>query len=173
MSKGLSVTQQNYEVYDRELLVIMLALEDFWKYLVNSKEPFEIYTNHANLQYFKKPQKLNRHQAHWLTKLQDYHFTLHHIAGKLNSKADLLSCRPGYDQGENDNEDLTLLDPIIFHVLYTAYDLSNNIYGLHILKAKANLEESIQKAVTRKEDGWEESSNGTLMYCNCAYVPID
>jgi hypothetical protein len=60
MSKALSPTQRNYEVYDRELLAIMIALEDFRRYLINAVSPFEVWTDHANLQYFKKPQKLNR-----------------------------------------------------------------------------------------------------------------
>jgi hypothetical protein len=69
MSKVLSLTQHNYEIYDRELLAIMIALEDFRQYLINTVSPFKIWMDHANLQYFKKPQKLNRWQAHWLTKL--------------------------------------------------------------------------------------------------------
>jgi hypothetical protein len=69
----------------------MAALEEFRKHLMTAKQDFEIWTDHANLQYFKKPQKLNRRQARWLSELQEYHFTLHHIAGKANSKADILS----------------------------------------------------------------------------------
>jgi hypothetical protein len=91
MSKVLSLMQQNYEIYDQELLVIIIALEDFCQYLINATSPFEIWTDHTNLQYFKKLQKLNRWQAHWLMELQDYQFTLHHIAGRTNSRADLLS----------------------------------------------------------------------------------
>src|SRR6202048_3656507 len=72
------------------------------------------------LQYFKKPQKLNRRQARWLTELQDYHFTLHHILGKQNSKADLLLRRADHDQGLNDNEDITLLAPTHFRNLRLA-----------------------------------------------------
>jgi hypothetical protein len=60
MSKALSPTQHNYEIYDRELLAIMIALEDFCRYLINMTSPFEVWTDHVNLQYFKKPQKLNR-----------------------------------------------------------------------------------------------------------------
>jgi hypothetical protein len=67
----------DYEIYDWELLVIMITLEDFCRY-------FKVWMDHANLQYFKKPQKLNRQQAHWLMELQDYHFTLYHITGKSN-----------------------------------------------------------------------------------------
>jgi hypothetical protein len=72
MSKALSPTQWNYEIYNRELLAIMIPLEDFRRYLINVVSPFEIWTDHTNLQYFKKLQKLNRWQAHWLTELQDY-----------------------------------------------------------------------------------------------------
>ena len=91
VSKAFNPTQRNYEIYDRELLAIMTALQDFRKHLMTAKQTFEIWTDHANLQYFKKPQKLNRRQARWLTELQEFHFTLHHIPGKSNSKADILS----------------------------------------------------------------------------------
>jgi hypothetical protein len=46
-----------------------------------------------------QPQKLNQRQAHWLTELQEYHFMLHHVSGASNSRANLLSRRPGFDQG--------------------------------------------------------------------------
>jgi hypothetical protein len=59
LSKALSPTQRNYEIYDKELLAIMLALQEFRHYLIDANEVFEIWTDHANLQYFKKPQKLN------------------------------------------------------------------------------------------------------------------
>ena len=57
LSKSLSPTERNYEIYDRELLSIMLALQEFRKYLMNAKQIFEIWTDHANLQYFKKTTK--------------------------------------------------------------------------------------------------------------------
>jgi hypothetical protein len=114
LSRSLTPTQRNYEIYDKELLAIMLALEEFRRYLIDAKHPFEIWTDHANLQYFKKPQNLNRRQARWLTEIQEFHFTLHHIPGKSNSKADLLSRRAGFDQGHDDNRDVILLSPNIF-----------------------------------------------------------
>ena len=54
-------------------------------------EPFEIWTDHKNLKYFQKSHKLNSQQARWHLKLQDYDFTLQHIPGKTNMKADILS----------------------------------------------------------------------------------
>ncbi len=90
LSKSLSVTERNYEIYDKELLAIMLALEEWRHYLMGAYQDFEIWTDHQNLQYFRKPQKVNRRQARWITELAEYHFTLHHKAGTANKKADLL-----------------------------------------------------------------------------------
>jgi hypothetical protein len=42
---------------------------------------------------------LTRRQAHWVTELQEYDFTLHHIPGKSNKKADILSHLAGHNEG--------------------------------------------------------------------------
>ena len=84
---------------------------------MTAKQVFEVWTDHANLQYFKKPQKLNRRQARWLTELQEFHFTLHHIPGKQNSKADILSRRPGFEKGTDDNDDTTYFLQFYFQPL--------------------------------------------------------
>ena len=39
-------------------------------------KPFKIWMDHKNLKYFREPYKLNRQQARWYLKLQDYDFTL-------------------------------------------------------------------------------------------------
>ena len=62
-SKALSATERNYEIYDKELLAIMMALEEWRHFLQGARQTFEIWTDHNNLQYFKKPQKLNQQQA--------------------------------------------------------------------------------------------------------------
>jgi len=127
LSKALSQTQRNYAIYDCELLAIMIALQEFRKYLISAKHPFEILTDHANLQYFKQPQKLNHHQARWLTKLQEFHFTLHHVSGVSNSCADILSRKPGFDQGVNDNDNTILLPPKLFVNLLSPHHLPKSI----------------------------------------------
>ncbi|SJL05427.1 uncharacterized protein ARMOST_08794 [Armillaria ostoyae] len=91
MSKALTATERNYEIYDKELLAIMLALAEWRHYLMGALEDVEIWTDHQNLQYFRKPQKLNRRQARWVTELAEYHFVLKHKPGTANVKADLLS----------------------------------------------------------------------------------
>jgi len=53
-------TEQNYDIYKRELLAVMKSLQHWCPYLGWTKEPFMILTNHANLTYWKSPQNLNR-----------------------------------------------------------------------------------------------------------------
>ena len=55
--------EQNYEIYDKELLTIVEALAKWRQYLLDAKEPFEVWTDHENLKYFREPHKLNGRQA--------------------------------------------------------------------------------------------------------------
>ena len=100
--------ERNYEIYNKELLVIVEALDKWQQYLLDAVEKFEVWTDHENLKYFKKPHKLNGWQARWYLKLQDYDFTLWHIPGKTNMKADILSRREKVDIKE-DNQDIQML----------------------------------------------------------------
>ena len=71
-------------------------------------EPFEIWTDHENLKYFREPHKLNGWQARWYLKLQDYNFILQHILEKTNIKVDILSRKDQVNTKE-DNKDIQLL----------------------------------------------------------------
>jgi len=67
---------------------------------------FEIWTDHKNLEYFMKVQKLNRRQARWALYLSGFDFTLKHIPGTRMGKADGLSRRSDWKVGvERDNKD--------------------------------------------------------------------
>ena len=62
-SKSLNETERNYEIHDKEILAIIRELEA-WKHLLEEAQyKFEIWTDHKNLEYFIKVQKLNRRQA--------------------------------------------------------------------------------------------------------------
>ncbi len=52
MSKSLTATECNYEIYNKELLAIMLALNKWCHYLMGVAKDIEIWTDHQNLQYF-------------------------------------------------------------------------------------------------------------------------
>jgi RNase H-like domain found in reverse transcriptase len=110
MSRTFDSTQRNWDVADHELFAIVEAFHTWRAYLAGSAHKVTVCTNHHNLQYFKKPQNLNRQQARWNQFLADYDFKLQHISGKKHIPADFLSC-PGGDKGEQDNQDVTVLTP--------------------------------------------------------------
>ena len=135
-SKSLSDTEQNYKIYDKEMLGIMLALDEWQQFLMGARQTFEIWTDHNNLQYFQQPQKVNRRQARWITELANYDYTLHHKLGLLNKKADALSQRPDHDMGKHDNENKVLLPDQVFR--NTTWVLEPNMYKPEITM-KGNL----------------------------------
>ena len=63
LSKSLNETERNYEIHDKKMLVIIKELEA-WRHLLERVQfKFEIWTDHKNLEYFMKMQKLNQRQA--------------------------------------------------------------------------------------------------------------
>ncbi|THG98772.1 hypothetical protein EW145_g7370 [Phellinidium pouzarii] len=44
--------ERNYEIYNKEMLAIVQALKEWHHYLLGAKQPFEVWTDHANLTYF-------------------------------------------------------------------------------------------------------------------------
>jgi len=63
LSKSLNETERNYRIHDKEMLAIIRKLES-WRHLLEGVQfKFEIWTDHQNLEYFMKVQKLNQKQA--------------------------------------------------------------------------------------------------------------
>jgi len=60
ISKSLSDTERNYEIHDKKMLAIVRCLEAWRHFLEGTVVKFEIWTDHKNLEYFIKAQKLNR-----------------------------------------------------------------------------------------------------------------
>lgn len=53
MSKSLNEVERNYAIYDKELLAIVRALEEWLQYLKGARYPISILTDHQNLKYFQ------------------------------------------------------------------------------------------------------------------------
>ena len=171
MSHSLSETERNYEIYDKEMLAIMKALEEYRAILMGAQETFEILTDHQNLEYFKKPQKLNRRQARWVTELSQYNFTLHHRPGALNRKADLLSRRSDHDQGKDDNKDVILLKPELFRMTQVHFKAPSDEL-LDQIKSTKRLDTSVKLALEKSLPDWKRDGD-LILYREKVYVPRD
>ena len=167
-SKSLNDTERNYKIYDKEMLGIMLALDEWRQFLMGARQTFEIWTDHNNLQYFRQPQKVNRRQARWITELANYDYTLHHKPGSLNKKANALSRRPDHDMGKHDNKNQVLLLDQIFR--NTAWALEPNVYEPEIVAHKDKVDNSVQKALTYGEKGWKQEGD-LVWFEGKLYVP--
>jgi RNase H-like domain found in reverse transcriptase/Integrase zinc binding domain/Chromo (CHRromatin Organisation MOdifier) domain len=113
-SATFTKTEHNYDIYDQELLAIIKAITHWCPYLIWTKEPFTILTDHTNLLHWKSPRKLNRQTARWHGELQDYNFILQHVPRKLHTAADTLSWPPGADEGKDDNQQMTMIPEVAF-----------------------------------------------------------
>jgi len=76
------------------MLAVVRCLEMWRHFLKRTTEKFEIWTDHKNLEYFIKAQKLNQRQARWALYLSRFSFILKHVLGSKIGKADSLSRRP-------------------------------------------------------------------------------
>jgi hypothetical protein len=113
-SATLNEAERNYDIYDLELLAIVKALRNWRSFLAGSPHKIKVFSDHMNLQYWRHPQKISRRVAREVLELSEYDIEIHHIKGKTNGRADALSRRPDYDQGENDNANVIVLPERVF-----------------------------------------------------------
>jgi hypothetical protein len=168
ISGSMSETERNYEVYDKELLSMMLALEEWRHLLIGAKHPFEIWSDHRNLTYFKQPQKVNRRQARWITELADYNFTPHHRPRRLMAKADAFSRRSDHDQEKDDNENTVVLKIENFHA--QIFNFLPEEQTLIKKIRKLPIEPEIQLLLEDEAKGWT-TENGLVLFADRVYVP--
>src|SRR6202030_3520095 len=120
ISKALTAAEKNYDVYDKEFLAVIQALWEWQAYLIGADEMIEIWTDHVNLQYFQKPQKLKPRQVHWVGELQCFDFEIKYCTGKSNTKADVLSWRPDYGEMVEEDVPVQVFPEAEVHVLFTS-----------------------------------------------------
>jgi len=110
ISKLLNDTEKNYEIHDKEMLVVIQCLEAWRHFLEGAQIRFEVWMDHKNLEYFMSSQKLNRWQALWALFLSRFDFKLVHVPGSKMERVDGLSRRPDWQEGVGkENKDRTLV----------------------------------------------------------------
>ncbi|KAL0186755.1 hypothetical protein M9458_018425, partial [Cirrhinus mrigala] len=90
-SHRLSPAESNYDIGNRELLAVKLALEEWRHWLEGSGVPFIVWTDHKNLEYIKTAKRLNSRQARWALFFGRFDFTISYRPGSKNVKPDSLS----------------------------------------------------------------------------------
>ncbi|KAL0181246.1 hypothetical protein M9458_023652, partial [Cirrhinus mrigala] len=90
-SHKLTPAECNYDVGNRELLAIKLALEEWRHWLEDAKHPFTALTDHRNLEYLRSAKTLNHRQARWALFFTRFNFQVTYRPGSQNMKADALS----------------------------------------------------------------------------------
>ena len=90
-SRQLTSAEKNYDVGNRELLAVVLALQEWRHWLEGSIHPFIVWSDHKNLSYLQSARRLNSRQARWALFLGRFNFTLTFRPGTRNIKPDALS----------------------------------------------------------------------------------
>jgi len=148
LSKSLNETERNYEIYDKEMLVIIRKLKA-WRHLLEGAQfKFEIWTDHKNLEYFMKAQKLNWRQARWALYLSQFDFNLKHVAGTKMGKADGLSRRSDWKVGvDQDNKNQIFIKDNWIRSMYEVVVEGPKVDLLKKIKKTRSKDEEIVKVV--------------------------
>ncbi|KAK3562595.1 hypothetical protein QTP86_002072 [Hemibagrus guttatus] len=103
-SRKLSPAEANYDIGNRELLAIKLALEEWRHWLEGAKHPFVVLTDHKNLEYLRAAKRLNPRQARWALFFTRFRFTISYRPGPKNVKADALLRLHGREEPSEEPE---------------------------------------------------------------------
>ena len=112
-SRHMTPAECNYEIHDKELLAIVVAFEEWRRYLISTPEPIRVITDHKNLEYFTTTKALNRRQARWSEKLVEYNFQISYRPGTQGGKPDALTRRSGDLPKKGDKRLLDMLKAIL------------------------------------------------------------
>ena len=179
ISKTLSPAERNYEIYDRELLAIIRALEEWRHYIQGSAHTTVVLSDHKNLTYYREAKKLNRRQARWSLYLSEFDVKLVHTPGNKMIQSDALSRRPDLcPNDDTDNENIIMLpDDLFLNLIDTDLQekiaMSEDLDGTAAEALKLLLEKA-PTAMTNGLDDWKlEHTNGRniLFYKEKNYIP--
>ncbi len=119
-SKKLSPAERNYDIGNRELLAIKLALEEWRHWLEGATHPFLVLTDHKNLEYLQDAKRLNPRQARWALFFTRFNFKISYRPGPRNVKADALSRIQATEETLEEPEGILPADIITSPIVWTS-----------------------------------------------------
>ncbi|SMY27937.1 unnamed protein product [Zymoseptoria tritici ST99CH_1A5] len=138
LSKKMSPAKCNYDIYDKELMAIVKAFEEWRPELAaDDGELVKVMSDHKNLEHFMSTKVLNRRQARWAEFLSQFNFTISFVSGKSNSKADALTRLPqdlpaSPDDPRLQHQHQTILQPkhLAGHTINTSFLLVSSVQAV-------------------------------------------
>lgn len=148
-SRKMSPAESNYEIYDKELLAIVQAFEEWRPELEGSSKAVEVISDHKALEYFMKSRLLNRRQARWSEFLSRFNFKICYRPGKHNGPADALS-RPLGDPDPS-------LKKFLEQQLLKPHNISSSVDEMNICASETQKDVQIYRAMNNNEGDHTES----------------
>jgi len=174
ISTSLTNSQLNYPIFDKELLAIKVALEQWRHYLEGARHPFTIYTDHKNLTFPRKPEMLSQRQIRWYEFLSRFDFNLVYRAGKKSGKPDILSRRSDHLFNYSRKVSCSVIncrssgDTLITSILRS---LDNDEF---YSKVKSSFfDKNVVVPSIKNIDKFSIDNEGFLLFNNLIYVPMN
>ncbi len=89
-SKSMILTEINYHIYDKKLLVIIQCFEHWWLKLKCIELFIQMFIDHQTLKIFMKNKQLSQWQVNYLNILSKFNFQIIFKSGKINTKVNAL-----------------------------------------------------------------------------------
>lgn len=186
-SEAMTETERNYEIYDRELMAIVRAFEDWRHYLEGLPGKFVVFSDHKNLEYWKTARNLTRRQARWSLFLSRFHFEIIPKPGKTMGKSDTLSRQGQHEvKDEEDNLSQVVLNPEMFRAAASQRGQASVVpdqkllqrirecseKDVEVAEALAKVQNLGPRLLKRGLEEWN-TENGLLLFRGKVYVPKD
>ena len=109
-SHSMMPQERNSLIADKEMLSVIQALEQWRHYLEGARHQFEIWNDHANLQWFMQRQDLNQRQVCWAQYLSRFNAVWCYKPRPSMGKPNALSRREDHAEGiEDDNKGVIVI----------------------------------------------------------------
>ena len=116
-SRSLTSAEIKYPVYDKELLAIVEAFHKWRHFLEDAMYRITVFTDHAALKYLANAKIVNSRQARWSLQLSRFDYTITHVPGSSNVRADALSRRPDLvPEGNTDSVPQPIIAPEVIRL---------------------------------------------------------
>ena len=139
-SQSMSKEKHNYEIYDREMLGLIRALED-WRHFLKGIT-FKVITDHKHIEWWTTMRDLNRRQARWSLYPSRFTFKVTYRKGE-SMQADASSrFSTDHVSDRDNNRQITVILPKHFQTVAAA----------HYKPASDTLRECIRQASAREAE---------------------